>query len=69
MKSVSTINLAIMENAECSVVKACASFIDLKVGVSLDHCFVLLLALGTYWATRCRYKHPCLFTFYNYDSY
>ena len=39
MKSVSTINLAIMENVECSIVKAFASFIDLKVGVSLDHCF------------------------------
>ena len=46
MKSNSTINLAITENTECSVVKACASFIDLKVGVSLVSLrFVSLLAL------------------------
>ena len=49
MKSISTINSAITENTECSIVKMCASFIDLKVGVSLDHdvslCFILLLAL------------------------
>ena len=34
MKSISA---AIMENAECSIVKVHASFIDLIVGVSLDH--------------------------------
>ena len=33
MKSISTINLAIKENMECSIVQV----IDLKVGVSLDH--------------------------------
>jgi len=36
MKNISTINPAITENKECSIIKACASFIDLKVGVSLD---------------------------------
>ena len=55
MKSVSTINPANMENIEQSIVKACASFIDLKVGVSLDHdvslYFVSLLAFWACWAT------------------
>ena len=36
LKSISTINPAITENTECSIVK-CASFINLKVGVSLNH--------------------------------
>jgi len=36
MKSISTINPAITENAECSIAKVLASFINLKVGVSLD---------------------------------
>ena len=55
MKSISTINPAITENTECLIVKVCTSFINLKLGVSLDHgvslCFVSLLALQTYWAT------------------
>ena len=55
MTSISTINPAIMENTVCSIVNKCASFIYLKVGVSLDHdvslCFVLLLALQTCWET------------------
>ena len=46
MKSISTINPAIMENTEYSVH---ASFVDLKVGALLDHDvsppFVSLLAL------------------------
>ena len=54
MKSICTINPAIMENTECLIVKAHASFINLKVGVSFDHdvslCFILLL-LQTCWAT------------------
>jgi len=37
MKSISTINPAITENMECSIIKVYASFIDLKVCVSLDH--------------------------------
>jgi len=37
MKSILTINPAITENTERSIIKAHASFIDLKVGVSLDH--------------------------------
>ena len=49
MKSISTINPAIMENTECLIVKVHAPFIDLKVGVSLDHGvplhFVSFLAL------------------------
>ena len=49
MKSISTINLAIMENTECSITEACDSSIDLKVGVLLDHGvslhFVSLLVL------------------------
>ena len=52
MKSISAINPAITEN---TIIKACTSFIDLKVGVSLYHgvslCFVSLLALRTCWAT------------------
>jgi len=54
IKSISTINPAITENAECSIVEA-PSFSDLKVGTSLDHgvllCFVSLLAVWTCWAT------------------
>jgi len=46
MKSISAINPAITEN---TIIKACTSFIDLKVGVSLYHGaslrFVSLLAL------------------------
>ena len=53
MKSISTINPALMENAECLIVKAHALFIDLKVGVLLDHevsiCFISLLAFQTCW--------------------
>ena len=37
MKSITTINPAIMENTECSIVEACTSFINLKVGVLFDH--------------------------------
>ena len=37
MKSISTINSAITENTECSIVKVHNSFMDLKVGVLLDH--------------------------------
>jgi len=37
MKSISTINLAIMENTECSIVEVHAPVIDLIMGVSLDH--------------------------------
>ena len=55
MKSISTINPAIMENTECSTAKTHSSFIDLKVDVSLSHgvllCFVSLQALQTCWAT------------------
>jgi len=55
MKSVSTINPAMTENMERSIVKAHTSFIDLKVGVLLDHDvslrFVSLLVFQTYSAT------------------
>ena len=34
MKSISTIKPAIMENTECTIVKAHAPVIDIKVGVS-----------------------------------
>jgi len=48
MKSISTINPVITQNTEYSIVKVHSSFIDLKLGVLLDHgvslCFVLLLA-------------------------
>jgi len=37
LKSISTINPAITENTKFSIIKAHASFIDLKVGVSLNH--------------------------------
>jgi len=37
MKSISTINPTITENTECLIGNARASFIDLKVCVSLDH--------------------------------
>ena len=41
MRSISTINAAIMENMEClqecSIIKVCVAFIDIKVSVSLDH--------------------------------
>ena len=55
MKSTSTINPAITDSTEWSIVEACASFINLKVGVSLNHgvalCFISLLAFQTCWAT------------------
>ena len=55
MKSISTINPAITENMECLIIKARTSYIDLKVGVSLNHgvtlCFILLLAFRPCWAT------------------
>ena len=55
MKSISTINPANMENMECLIIKARASSINLKVGVSLNRGaslrFVSLLALQTCWAT------------------
>ena len=37
MKSISTINPAIMENVKRSIVEMCTQYINLKVGVSLDH--------------------------------
>jgi len=44
-----------MENMEYSIMKAGTSFIDLKVGMLLEHdvslCFVSLLALRILWAT------------------
>jgi len=53
MNSISTINPAIMKNMEWSIAKAHTSFIDLKVGVSLNHgvplCFISLLAFRTCW--------------------
>ena len=36
-KSISTINPTITENAECSIIKVQALFINLNVGVSLDY--------------------------------
>ena len=55
MKSISTMNPAITENAKHLTVKALALFINLKVGVLLDHDvsqrFALLLAFQTYWVT------------------
>ena len=55
MKIISTINPAIMENMECSIVKALTSFTNLKVGMSLKHGallhFISLLAAQTYWTT------------------
>ena len=36
MENISTINPAITENTECLIVEVRTSFIDLKVGVSLD---------------------------------
>ena len=54
MKSISSVNSAIMENTECLIVKVCTTFINLKMCVSLGHsaslCFVSLLALRTCWA-------------------
>jgi len=56
MKIISTINPAIMKNKKRLIIKAHASFIDLKVGVSLNHgaslCFVLLLAFGQHSKQR-----------------
>jgi len=49
MKSTSTINPVITENTECLIIKVCALFINLKLGVSPDHGvllrFILLLAI------------------------
>ena len=43
MKSISTINPAITENTECLIIKACASFVNLKVGVLFDHGVSLII--------------------------
>ena len=55
MKSIATINPAIMENTECLIVRVRTSFTNLKVGVLLDHGvllrFILLLAVRTCWKT------------------
>ena len=55
MKSILTINPAITENTECLIIKARASSINLKVGLSLNHgvslLFVLHLAFQKCWAT------------------
>ena len=37
MKSISTINAAITENTECSIIKTCAPASNLKMGLQLDH--------------------------------
>ena len=37
MKSISTINVAIMENVECSIIKTCAPANNFKVGMLLDY--------------------------------
>ena len=54
MKSTSTINPVITENTECLIIKVCALFINLKLGVSPDHGvllrFILLLAIWACWA-------------------
>ena len=58
MKSISTFNPAITKNTECLIVKECASlnFIDLKVGMSLNHGvslrFISLLTLQTCWQAK-----------------
>ena len=48
MKGVSATNPAITENMECTIVKARAQVIDIRVGVSPKHgvslCFILLPA-------------------------
>ena len=46
MKSIFAINPTTMENAKCLIVKACASFIDSKVGVSLDHGVILFSSVA-----------------------
>jgi len=55
MKYISIINPAIAGNMGCLIVEMCTSFIDLKVGVSLDRgvllCFISFLALQTLWET------------------
>ena len=57
MKGISTINPAITENMECSIINVHASFINLKVGVSLDYyalftssCSNILYNVPTYYA-------------------
>ena len=55
MESISTSNLAIMENTEHLIFNVCTPIINLKMGVSLDHCvsllFVSVPALQTFWLT------------------
>ena len=52
MKSISTINPAIMKNTECLIVKTCTPANNLKVGVLLDHI-----------ASLCSVSLPVLLTF------
>ena len=44
MKSISTVNPAIMENTECTIVEVCAPIIDKKSGLStaLAGCIIML---------------------------
>ena len=55
MKSIPTIDPVVTENTACLIIEARTSFINLKVGISLNHGvslrFVSHLALRTYWAT------------------
>ena len=55
MKSIPTINPAIKENTVYLIVEACTSFINLNVGVSLNHGaslhFILRIVLRTCWTT------------------
>jgi len=46
MKSISTINSAIMENTKISIVKTRAPAFDLKVGVLLDRSLLLFFVSG-----------------------
>jgi len=43
MKSISTINPAIIKSTDCSIIKVHASFINLKVDLLLDHYFIAML--------------------------
>jgi len=46
MKSISTINPAVAENMKCPTINAHAPFINLKVGVLLDHYVALCFSFA-----------------------
>ena len=63
----STINPVITTNRECLIIEACVSFINLKVGISLNYgillCFVSFLAFLDEAMLNCELIKPLVLAF------